>query len=228
MVQVRLTSVLAVQNDDVEDVLLKAERVHPWWHEASFFTLAPELRGSMSPCELRQSDPVNKAVVNINRLGLTFTLFFPSLLMGIIFHYSCDSLVTWKNVTWSLFPPTLWILPVSKKWIPCPGTQNLQETSKVHKRCEWIMKSALWRWVKSRASFNSKGPSMIIKVYLVPKPFFSQSLIPFSTVFHPADQALISKLGNGYKVVKKAKGITDILKLICLHCRAKNTPPLPK
>ena len=40
------------------------------------FTLAPRLPGSMSPCDLRQGDPVNKAVVDINRLGVTFTFFF--------------------------------------------------------------------------------------------------------------------------------------------------------
>ena len=27
---------LTVQNDDMKDVLLEAEREHPWWHAASF------------------------------------------------------------------------------------------------------------------------------------------------------------------------------------------------
>lgn len=58
-------------------------RCAPWgWKGAPMmtcslvFTLAPRLPGSMSPCDSRQGDPVNKAVVNINRLGFTFTVFF--------------------------------------------------------------------------------------------------------------------------------------------------------
>ena len=61
------------------------------------FTLAPELPGSMSPCDLHQGDPVNKVVVDINRLGFTFTVF--SIAVDGNNFSCCDSLVTWKNVS---------------------------------------------------------------------------------------------------------------------------------